>query len=108
MKKHQLPHFQPFFRIQESMRDDTTQCVHIAAQTVRDMTERGLFHLDSVVIQLSSEDAIVSIHLQLTSDRPQPDSPGFPISGFPRQLADADTLKRPRECIINSCTMLSD
>jgi hypothetical protein len=80
------------------MRDDTSQCIHITTQTIRDMTERGLFHLKSIVIPVNSEEAVVSIDLHLTDVRIMRRGPsGFPISGFPRFLADSESLKRSSE-----------
>lgn len=80
------------------MRDDTSQCIHVTTQTIRDMTDRGLFHLNSIVIPVSSEEAVVSINLHLTYDRTmRRGQSGLPISGFPRFLADGESLKRTSE-----------
>jgi hypothetical protein len=77
------------------MRDDTTQCIHITTQTIREMKDRGLFDLNSIVIPVTSEDAAISIDLHLTDGRStRRGQRGLPISGFPRLLADGETLKR--------------
>ncbi|CAN9312297.1 unnamed protein product [Alternaria alternata] len=94
IRKHQTPYFQPFFRIQEAMRDESSQCIQVETQTIRDMTERGLFRLDSVVIPVTSEGAEVSIDLHLTDDRTRHGQRGLPISGFPRHLADGEPIKK--------------
>jgi hypothetical protein len=76
------------------MRDDTSQCIDITTQTIREMSDRGLFHLNSIVIPVTSEEAVVSIDLHLTDDRTMwRGKSGFPISGFPRLLADGEPLK---------------
>lgn len=98
IRKHQLPHFQPFFRIQEAMRVEGAQSIPVTRHTIRDMTERGLFRLDSIVIPVASESAAVSIDLHLTDHRTtRYGQSGFPISGFPRLLADGEPLKRTSE-----------
>jgi hypothetical protein len=80
------------------MRDDASQCIHVTTQTIREMTDRGLFHLDSIVIPVTSDEAVVSIDLHLTDDRTmRRGKSGVPISGFPRLLADGETLKRTSE-----------
>jgi hypothetical protein len=80
------------------MRDDASQCIYVTTQTIRDMTDRGLFHLESIVIPVVSEESVVLIDLHLNDDRvPRRGRSGFPISGFPRLLAEGDTLKRTSE-----------
>jgi hypothetical protein len=80
------------------MHDDASQYIHVTTQTIREMTERGLFHLDSIVIPVTSEDAVVSMELHLTEDRTmRRGRSGMPISGFPRLLADGEPLKRTSE-----------
>ncbi|KAF2255943.1 hypothetical protein BU26DRAFT_498691 [Trematosphaeria pertusa] len=55
----------------------------------------GCFDVGSIVIPVSQQTGVVSIDLHLTNDKrnPHPFS-GFPISGFPRSLADGEPLKR--------------
>jgi hypothetical protein len=80
------------------MHDEASQCIHVTTQTIREMTDRGLFHLDSIVIPVSSEEAVVSIDLHLNDDRAmRRGQSGFPISGFPRLLADGEPLKKTSE-----------
>ncbi|KAJ8114147.1 hypothetical protein OPT61_g3904 [Boeremia exigua] len=95
IRRHQQPNFQPFFLIQEALCDETSQCIEFTTETIHKMTDRGLFHLDSVVIPVTSEEAVVSIDLQLTNNRGlRRDQTGHPISGFPRILADGELLKK--------------
>jgi len=55
-------------------------------------------HLESIVIPVTSESALLSVDLHLTNDRMKPTlCTGFPISGFPRSLADGEPLKRTSE-----------
>jgi hypothetical protein len=76
------------------MRDDTAQFISVTTQAIREMSDRGLFRLDSIVIPVSSEDAEVSIVLHLNDDRTlRRGRYGFPISGFPRRLADGESPK---------------
>lgn len=80
------------------MRDDASQCIYITTQTIRDMTDRGLFHLESIVIPVALEESVVLIDLHLNDDRfPQRGRSGFPISGFPRLLAEGDILRKTSE-----------
>lgn len=71
------------------------------------MTERGLFHLESIVIPVTSEEAIVTIHLHLKDERViRRSQSGFAISGFPRVLADGELLKKIRKYTTSSTTLL--
>lgn len=79
------------------MCDAASQCIHVTTQNIREMTERGLFCLDSIVIPVTSEEAVVTIDLHLTDDRARHSQSGLPISGFPRVLVDAEPLKKTRE-----------
>jgi hypothetical protein len=107
IRKHQLPHFQPFFLVQESMRDEAAQYIHITQVNIREMTERGLLHLESIVIPVTSEEAIVTIHLHLNNEQAILRSQsGFAISGFPRVLADGEHLKKIRKYTTSSTTFL--
>lgn len=72
------------------MRDESDR-IFITTGIVREMTERGLFHLDSVIIPVLNEESFISIDLYLTGNNK------YPISGFPRVLADGDVLKRQRK-----------
>lgn len=77
------------------MRDETSQRVYVTTQIVREMTERGLFHLESIVIPVSTEDAFISVDLHLTGNSQ------YPISGFPRLLADGEPPKKTSESILD-------
>jgi hypothetical protein len=86
---------QPDFRIQECMSDESER-IYVTRQIVREMTERGLFHLDSVMIPMSNEESFISIDLHLTGNT------RYPISGFPRLLADGDVLRKTRNSTLVS------
>lgn len=90
LRKHQGPNFQPFFRIQEVKQNQSAQKVHIKVHVIHEMIDRGLFNLESIVIPVTSEASLLSMDLHLVNDR----CSGFPISGFPRSLADGEPLKR--------------
>lgn len=95
IRKHQRPNFQPFFHVKEVKHEESAQDIYITARVVHEMTDRGLFHLESIVIPVTSESSLLSIDLHLTDDRMKPHvRPGFPISGFPRSLADGEPLKK--------------
>ncbi|KAF2134377.1 hypothetical protein P153DRAFT_402048 [Dothidotthia symphoricarpi CBS 119687] len=95
IRKHQRPHFQPFFQVQEVKHNQSAQKIYITAHIVHEMIDRGLFHLDSIVMPVTSEASLLSIDLHLTDDRRKRHvCYGFPISGFPRSLADGEPLKR--------------
>lgn len=66
------------------------------------MTETGCFDVGSIVIPVSQQTGVVSIDLHLTNDKrnPHPFS-GFPISGFPRSLADGEPLKRTSKYMVH-------
>lgn len=95
MRKHQRPNFQPFFRVQEIKYDESAVNIYITTHIIREMIDRGLFHLDSIAIPVTSELSLLSMDLHLTDDRTKPHiCRGFPISGFPRSLTDEEPLKR--------------
>jgi hypothetical protein len=80
------------------MHDDASQCIPITTQTIREMIDRGLFHLESIVIPVTTEEAVVMIDLHLNDDRAtRRGRSGIPISGFPRLLADGEPLKKTGE-----------
>lgn len=107
IRKHQLPHFQPFFLVQEVMCDEAAQHIYITQENIREMTERGLFHLQSIVIPVTSEKAIVTIHLHLKDEQViRRSQSGFAISGFPRELADGELLKKIRKYTTSLTTFL--
>jgi two-component SAPR family response regulator len=85
------------------MHDEKSQCIYVTSQIIRDMTERGLFFLDSIVIPVTSEGAEVSIDLHLNVNcTTQQASSGLPISGFPRLLADGEPMKKTRKSLLSS------
>jgi hypothetical protein len=89
------------------MCDEAAQYIHITQQIIREMTDRGLFYLESIVIPVTSEKAIVTIHLHLNDERViQRSQSGFPISGFPRVLADGELLKKICKYTTSSTTFL--
>ncbi|KAL5397840.1 hypothetical protein PMIN03_006175 [Paraphaeosphaeria minitans] len=96
MRNHQGgERFQPFFHVQEVNHDESAHNIPITAQAIRDMIERGRFDLGKLAIPVTSETSIVAIDLHLTDDKARYFvKSGFPISGFPRSLADGDVLKR--------------
>ncbi|KAI8938298.1 hypothetical protein NX059_005951 [Plenodomus lindquistii] len=99
IRKHQRPNFQPYFHVKEVKHEESAQDIYITARVIREMIDRGLFHLGSIAIPVTSESSLLSINLHLTDDRMKPHiHPGFPISGFPRSVADGEPLKRASEC----------
>jgi len=95
IRKHQRPSFQPFFHVKEVKHEESAQDIFITAKIIHEMIDRGLFYLESVAIPMTSESSLLSIDLHLTDDRMKPHvRPGFPISGFPRILADGEPLKK--------------
>lgn len=95
MRKRQLPSFRPFFRVQEVKRQETAQNIYITPKIISEMIDIGLFNLGSVAIPVSSHSALLAIDIHLTNDKTRPHlCCGFPISGFPRTLADGEALKR--------------
>ena len=97
MRKHQLQHFQPFFRIQEVNEEESAdaQDINVTPQTIQKMIEFGVFKLDPIVILVSMHKGIISIDFHLSSDATKPyPLARFPISGFPRTIVDGDTLRR--------------
>jgi hypothetical protein len=90
MQKHQLHSFQPFFKIREVMNEETAQCIIISPEIIEKMTKFGYFDIGPIVISVSQQMGFVSIELHLTDNR----RITYPISGFPRTLANEGPLKR--------------
>lgn len=77
--------------------DETAIFVQLESHIIREMTDRGLFCLESIAIPLTSDVSTVSIDLYLVDERSSPRRPaGIPISGFPRSLSDGDSLSLKR------------
>lgn len=95
IRKHQRPNFQPFFHVKEVKHEESAQDIYITARAIYEMNDRGLFHLEYIAIPVTSESSLLSIDLHLTDDSMKPHvRHGFPISGFPRSLADGEPLKK--------------
>ena len=90
MQKHQLHSFQPYFKIREVMNEETAQCIIISPEIIEKMTKFGYFDIGPIVISISQQMGFVSIGLHLTDNR----HITYPISGFPRTLANEGPLKR--------------
>ncbi|KAF2188984.1 hypothetical protein K469DRAFT_684250 [Zopfia rhizophila CBS 207.26] len=90
MQKHQHQSFQPYFQIQEVNHEKVAQKIHISPEIIKNMTEFGYFDIGSIVIPVSLQMGFVSMDLYLRNDTKGP----HPISGFPRRLADEESLKR--------------
>lgn len=81
--------------MQEVKQVDKTQNVKLTQEIINVMINTGYFNIGSIVIPVSKETAYVSINLHLSNDKKKPHPfSGFPISGFPRSLADAEAIKR--------------
>ncbi|KAF1847324.1 uncharacterized protein K460DRAFT_278260 [Cucurbitaria berberidis CBS 394.84] len=94
--KFKRRNFQPFFRVHEVTHDENAQDIQLGHDILEDMIEVLDFRMDTITIPVTSESALVSIDLHLTDDAMKPElRNGFPISGFPRSLADDEPLKRP-------------
>ena len=93
MQKHQLHSFQPYFKIREVMHEETAQCIIISPEIIEKMTKFGYFDIGSIVIPISQQMGFVSIELHLTDNQ----RITYPISGFPRTLANEAPLKRTSE-----------
>jgi hypothetical protein len=77
--------------------DETAVFIQLTSQIIHEMTDRGLFCLDSIAIPLTSDVSVVSIDLYLVDERSSPlKRSGLPISGFPRSLSDGDSLSLKR------------
>jgi hypothetical protein len=95
--------------VQEVNHDETAVFIQLTSQIIREMTDRGLFCLNSIAIPLTSDVSVVSIDLYLVDERSsQRRLPGVPISGFPRSLSDGDSLslKRTSKSILETLTSL--
>lgn len=101
MQRHQLHSFQPYFKIQETKHGESAQYVHLTREIIGGMIDTGYFSVGSIVIPVSKDSGLVSINLHLTNDKrkPHPFS-GFPISGFPRNLAEGDPIKRTSKALV--------
>jgi hypothetical protein len=74
---------------------EEAQDIVLTSKVLNDMVDRRFFNLDPLTISLTSDSALISIDLFLTNDSMKPAlCTGFPISGFPRTLADGEPLKR--------------
>ena len=95
MQRHQLHSFQPYFKIQETKHGEKAQYVNLTREIIGGMIDTGHFDVGSIVIPVSKDSGLVSINLHLTNDKrkPHPFS-GFPVSGFPRNLAEGEPIKR--------------
>lgn len=83
--------------MQEVNHDETAVFVQLKPQIIREMTDRGLFCLESIAIPLTSDVSVVSIDLHLFDEHSNSRGrPGVPISGFPRSLSDEDALSLKR------------
>ena len=95
MLRHQKTHFQPFFRVQEVRYIESAQEIYVTATIIREMTNRGFFHLGSIAIPVTSESSLLSMDLHMSENPMNPRvCLGFPISGFPRSLANGEPLKK--------------
>ncbi|KAF1965273.1 hypothetical protein BU23DRAFT_604288 [Bimuria novae-zelandiae CBS 107.79] len=95
MQRHQLYSFQPYFKVQEVKQGDKAQTIKLTQEIISTMINTGYFSVGSIVIPVSKEVAFVSINLHLSDDKKKPHPfSGFPISGFPRSLADGETIKK--------------
>ena len=95
MQRHQLHSFQPYFKLQEVKQNEKAQTITITQEIISMMINTGYFSVGSIVIPVSKEAAFVAINLHLSNDKKKPHPySGFPISGFPRSLADGETLKK--------------
>ena len=95
IRKHQKPNFQPFFRVQEVKYIESAQNIYVTDSIIREMTDRGLFYLGTIVIPVTSKSSLLSMDLHMTENlRNSPKCLGFPISGFPRSLADSEPLMK--------------
>ena len=71
--------------------------IQLTSQIIREITDRGLFCLDSIAMPLTSDASVIAIDLYLFEDRSSSHRrSGFPISGFPRTLSDGDSLSLKR------------
>lgn len=98
LQRHQLRSFQPHFRVQEAKHSEKTEHIVLTREIIRTMTETSYFDIGTIVIPVTQQASIIAIDLYLTNDKKRPYlSNNFPISGFPRSLADGEPLKKTRE-----------
>lgn len=95
LKRHQLHSFQPYFRIQEAKHSERAKQVPISRDVIRMVTDISYFDIGLITIPVYQQSSMVSIYLHLTDDHEKPSlACGFPISGFPRNLAEGEPLRR--------------
>ncbi|KAF2650662.1 hypothetical protein K491DRAFT_697115 [Lophiostoma macrostomum CBS 122681] len=92
LQERQLKSFQPYFSIHETTFEGSAQQIEISPDFIHRMTAFGSFDVGSIAIPVSSQTGSISIDLYLTSER----TLVFPISGFPRNLADSAPLKKEK------------
>lgn len=98
LQRHQLRAFQPHFRMQEAKYSERANNIVLTREIIRTMTETSYFDIGTIVIPVPQQASIIAIDLHLTNDKKKPHPfNGFPISGFPRSLANGEPLKRTRE-----------
>jgi hypothetical protein len=91
MQRRQLQSFQPYFEIHEVKHPGRVKRVTITPEVVNMMIEKGYFNVGSVVIPVSKNSDLVTVNLHLTNDKTKPHPlSGFPISGFPQSLVEAE------------------
>jgi hypothetical protein len=90
LQDRQLKSFQPYFSVHETTYTGAAQHIDISPGVINQMTAFGSFNVGSIAIPVSSQTGSISIDLHLTSDP----TFVFPISGFPRNLADSAPLKK--------------
>lgn len=72
-----------------------TQEIELDRTVLENMIDSRFFHVQPIEIPVTTESALLAIDLHLTNDSIKEDLlTGFPISGFPRSLADDEPLNR--------------
>ena len=90
LQNRQLQSFQPHFRVHEIGNESTAQTIVVDPNIIKGMRDFGFFDVKSIVIPVSAQTGSICIDLHLTTEPTYV----FPISGFPRNLADTAPLKR--------------
>lgn len=95
IKQFRRSQFQPYFRVHEVTYEEHAQDIRFDRNVLEDMIEILDFRIKPITVPVSSENALVSMDLHLSDNSLNPElRNGFPISGFPRGLADEEPLKK--------------
>ncbi|KAI1079978.1 hypothetical protein F5B20DRAFT_147122 [Whalleya microplaca] len=97
--------FEPYFQVENGIRDSVTCPIVLTEVMIRDMHKRGYFDMEPIRIDVSKEHSIVRISLCLQAVAYPSGVTVLPISGFPRQLMSENGVHiappHPRSVLLN-------